>query len=271
MRAEEGGGSMIVLKSQEEITAIRKSGQIVAEILADLRHLIEPGVRTIDLDAYAEKKTRERGAVPAFKGYRGYPASLCTSVNEEIIHGIPSSRKLREGDIVSLDFGVIFEGYYGDAAVTYPVGEVSLEAIRIMETVEKAFYKGFEKIREGGRISDISHAVQSYVESRGFSVIRSFVGHGIGLSLHEDPQVPNFGPPGRGPKMRIGLVLAIEPMIAAGDWNVEIKQDNWTAVTADKRLSAHFEHTIALTTDGAEILSQAPGKSSARLKESPYA
>jgi methionyl aminopeptidase len=262
---------MIVLKSQEEIAAVRKSSQIVGQILEDLRQMVEPGVRTADLDSYAEKKAREMGAVPAFKGYRGYPASLCTSINEEIIHGIPSSRILKEGDIISLDFGVVCQGYYGDAAVTYPVGKVSTEAQSLIDTAKKAFFKGFEEISEGQRISNISHAIQSYVESKGFSVIRAFVGHGIGLSLHEEPQVPNFGLPGRGPKMRIGLVLAIEPMIAVGDWNVEIKEDNWTAVTRDKSLSAHFEHTVALTAEGAEILSLMKKKSLPQIKESPYA
>lgn len=262
---------MIVLKSEEEIAAMRKSGRIVAQILADLRQMIEPGVRTIELDVYAEKKTRKMGAVPAFKGYRGYPASLCTSINEEIIHGIPSSRALKEGEIISLDFGVIYEGYFGDAAVTYPVGKVNAEAQQLIHTAEKAFFKGFDEIREGQRISDISHAIQNHVEAQGFSVIRSFVGHGIGLSLHEEPQIPNFGPSGRGPKMKIGLVLAIEPMIAAGDWAVEIKEDNWTAVTKDKSLSAHFEHTVALTKEGAEILSLREEEILPHLKESPYA
>jgi methionyl aminopeptidase len=211
------------------------------------------------------------GAVPAFKGYRDYPSSLCTSVNEEIIHGIPSSRKLRDGDILSLDFGVICDGYYGDAAVTYPVGEASPEAKRLIDAAEMAFFKGFEKVREGNRISDISHAIQNSVEELGFSVIRAFVGHGIGISLHEEPQIPNFGPPGRGPKMKRGLVLAVEPMIAAGDWNVEIKDDNWTAITKDRSLSAHYEHTIALTRQGPEILSLMEEENFPYAKESPYA
>ena len=262
---------MIVLKSEKEIGAIRKSCRIVAHTLVDLRNIIEPGVTTKDLDEFAEKKAREMGAVPAFKGYRGYPASLCTSINEEIIHGIPSSRKLQEGDILGLDFGVIYEGYYGDAAVTYPVGEVSLEASRLIEAAEKAFFKGFEKIEEGYRISDISHAIQNSVEAQGFSVIRAFVGHGIGTSLHEEPQIPNFGPPGRGPKIKRGMVLAIEPMIAAGDWNIEIKDDNWTAITKDRSLSAHYEHTVALTKEGAEILSIKKEENLPYAKESPYA
>jgi methionyl aminopeptidase len=262
---------MIVFKSENEIDAIRKSSRIVAQVLADLRNMIGPGITTKELDAFAEKKAREMGAVPAFKGYRDYPSSLCTSVNEEIIHGIPSSRKLQDGDILSLDFGVICDGYYGDAAVTYPVGEASPEAKRLIDAAEMAFFKGFEKVREGNRISDISHAIQNSVEEQGFSVIRAFVGHGIGISLHEEPQIPNFGPPGRGPKMKKGLVLAIEPMIAAGDWNVEIKDDNWTAITKDRSLSAHYEHTVALTREGPEILSVMGEENFPYAKESPYA
>jgi methionyl aminopeptidase len=262
---------MIVFKSEKEVTAIQKSSRIVAQVLADLESMIEPGIMTKDLDAFAEKRAKEMGAIPAFKGYRDYPSSLCTSINEEIIHGIPSSRKLQEGDIISLDFGVIYDGYYGDAAVTYPVGEVSLEAKRLIDAAEKAFFKGFKKLQDGYRISDISHAIQTSVESQGFSVIRSFVGHGIGISLHEEPQIPNFGAPGRGPKIKKGLVLAIEPMIAAGDWNVDIKDDNWTAITKDRSLSAHYEHTVAFTQQGAKILSQVEEENLPYAKESPYA
>jgi methionyl aminopeptidase len=194
-------------------------------------------------------------AVPAFKGYRGYPASLCTSINEEIVHGIPSSRTLRSGDIISLDFGVVYDGFYGDAAVTYPVGEITPQVEKLIATARESFAMGVAKIKEGNRLSDISYAIQSHVESQGFSVIRSFVGHGIGFSLHEEPQVPNFGSPGRGPKLKPGMVLAIEPMIAIGNWEVEILSDNWTAVTKDGSLSAHYEHTVALTQNGVEILS----------------
>lgn len=251
---------MIIYKNLEEIQAIKASNQIVAKILAELKTLIKPGVRTGELNEYAEMKSKEMGAIPAFKGYRGYPASLCTSINEEIVHGIPSSRTLGEGDIISLDFGVIYDGYFGDAAVTYPVGEISLKAKKLIEAAEQSFYKGIEQMKEGKRISDISFAIQTYVESQGFSVIRTFVGHGIGLSLHEEPQVPNFGQPGRGPKIKPGLVLAIEPMIAAGDWKVEILADDWTAITRDRSLSAHFEHTVALTQRGVEILSEADEK-----------
>lgn len=247
---------MIVYKTDAEIRVLGESARIVAQILDELKPLIQPGVRTRDLDAYAEKRTRELGAKPAFKGYRGYPASVCISVNEEIIHGIPSNRALRAGDLVSLDFGVLYEGFYGDAARTYAVGAVSPLAARLMAAAEASFAKGLEQMVEGRRISDISHAVQAYVEAQGFSVIRSFVGHGIGQSLHEEPQVPNFGFPGRGPRIRRGLVLAIEPMIAAGDWDVDILDDGWTAVTKDRSLAAHYEETVALTESGAVVLSR---------------
>jgi methionyl aminopeptidase len=246
---------MIIYKSEEEIRAMKRSNQIVAKILTELGQKIKPGIQTKDLDEYAESRTREMDAVPAFKGYRGYPASLCTSINEEIVHGIPSSRTLCSGDIISLDFGVVYDGFYGDAAVTYPVGDITPRAERLIAVARESFAKGVAKIKEGNRLSDISYAIQSHVESQGFSVIRSFVGHGIGLSLHEEPQVPNFGSPGRGPKLRPGMVLAIEPMIAIGNWEVEILSDNWTAVTKDRSLSAHYEHTVALTGTGVEILS----------------
>jgi methionyl aminopeptidase len=246
---------VIIYKSEEEIRSMRRSNQIVAKILSELGMMIKPGIQTKDLDEYAERRTREMDAVPAFKGYRGYPASLCTSINEEIVHGIPSSRTLRSGDIISLDFGVVYDGFYGDAAVTYPVGEITPPAEKLIATARESFTKGVAKVKEGNRLSDISYAIQSHVESQGFSVIRSFVGHGIGFSLHEEPQIPNFGSPGRGPKLRSGMVLAIEPMIAIGNWEVEILSDNWTAVTKDRSLSAHYEHTVALTQNGVEILS----------------
>jgi len=264
---------MIIYKSKEEIKALKSSNQIVARILAELKPMIKPGVRTKDLDDYAERQAKELGAVPAFKGYRGYPSSLCTSINEEVVHGIPSSRVLKEGDIISLDFGVFHEGYYGDAAVTYPVGEISPEAKRLIAAAEKAFFRGLDKLKEGNRISDISSAIQNCVESEGFSVIRTFVGHGIGHSLHEEPQVPNFGFPGLGPKIKVGLTLAIEPMISLGDWQVEILSDGWTAVTKDRSLAAHYEHTVALTPKGAEILSLLDGEEKNLLfqKENQYA
>ncbi len=266
---------MIIYKSAAELDLMRQSGRIVGRILEELGPLVRPGIRTRDLDVYAEKRTRELGAVPAFKGYRGYPASVCVSVNEEVIHGIPSGRLLQEGDIVSLDFGVLYEGFYSDSAITVPVGEVGPEARRLIAAARDSFFKGLAEVREGNRLSDISAAVQRTVEAEGFSVIRQFVGHGIGRSLHEEPQIPNFGAPGRGPKLKPGMTLAIEPMIAAGDWEVEVLEDGWTAVTKDRRLSAHYEHTVALTESGPEILSVRPGEAghvpAPSYKENPIA
>ena len=246
---------MITFKSATELEAMRQSSRIVATVLGELEPLIRPGIRTRDLDLYAEKRTRELGAVPAFKGYRSYPASVCISVNEEVIHGIPSGRILQDGDIVSLDFGVLFEGFYSDSALTAPVGRVSAEALKLIAAAERSFHRGLEQMKDGARLSDVSAAIQESVESEGFSVIRQFVGHGIGRALHEEPQVLNFGAPGRGPKIRPGMTLAIEPMIAAGGYEVEILEDGWTAVTRDRRLAAHFEHTVAMTENGPEILS----------------
>lgn len=264
---------MIVYKTEEEIRAMRRSSQIVARVLAELVPLVAPGVTTRDLDAFAERRTREMGAVPAFKGYRGYPASLCASVNEEIVHGFPSSRALCEGDIISLDYGALFEGFYGDATITVPVGKIDPAAARLIATARESFLAGVAAMKEGGRVSDISAAVQKRVEDDGFSVIRAFVGHGIGRALHEEPQVPNFGLPGHGPKVRRGLVLAIEPMIAMGDWEVEILANGWTAVTKDRSLAAHYEHTVACTADGIEILSawDGPNVGNALDKESLHA
>jgi len=246
---------MIIYKSPQEIKMMRESGRLVGQILQEVKAMIRPGLKTIELDKYAEKRTKELGAEPAFKGYRGYPASLCVSINEEIIHGIPSERRLKEGDLVSLDFGVVYKGFYGDAALTCPVGEVSEEAQRLLAAAEGAFWAGVEYFKEGNYLSDISHAIQTYVEERGFSVIRSFVGHGIGYDLHEDPQLPNYGAPHHGPRLKPGLVLAIEPMIAAGGWEVEILSDGWTAITKDRSLAAHYEHTVALTERGPQVLS----------------
>ncbi len=265
---------MITLKSATELEAMRRSGAIAAAVLGELEPLIRPGLRTRDLDLYAEKRTRELGAVPAFKGYRGYPASVCISVNEEIIHGIPSGRILQEGDIVSLDFGVLYEGFYSDSALTAPVGRVSAEAQALIAAAERSFARGLEQMKEGNRLSDVSAAIQASVESEGFSVIRQFVGHGIGRALHEEPQVPNYGPPGRGPKIRPGLTVAIEPMIAAGGYEIEVLEDGWTAVTRDRRLSAHYEHTVAMTENGPEVLSArtpAPAPGARLPKEGPHA
>lgn len=226
----------------------------MAQALQRLKEAIRPGVTTGELDRLAEDFIRRHGGMPAFKGYRGYPASLCVSVNEEVVHGIPGDRKLREGDIVSLDLGVVMEGYYGDAAITVPVGEISEEARRLLKVTEEALYKGIEQARPGKRLSDISYAIQKHVEGAGFSVVRDFVGHGIGRELHEDPQVPNFGPPNQGPRLQPGMVLAIEPMVNTGTWKVRILENQWTVVTEDGGLSAHFEHTVAITEKGPEIL-----------------
>jgi methionyl aminopeptidase len=246
---------MIILKSREEIEKIRKSNRIAAQILEKLREIIAPGITTADLDRVAEEMAGRNSARPAFKGYRGYPASLCTSINSEVVHGIPSARELREGDIVSLDFGILFEGYYGDSALTVPVKEVSPEGMRLIRVTEESLYRGIEQARAGNRLGDISAAVQEHVEAAGFSVVRDYVGHGIGKSLHEDPQIPNYGTRGRGIVLKKGMVLAIEPMVNEGRYNVRVTGDGWTVVTEDGKLSAHFEHTIAISDDGPEILS----------------
>lgn len=250
---------MMILKSSWEIDLMRKSGRIVAEALDRLTRLAEPGITTLELDRFAEEYILKRGGKPAFKGYRGYPYTLCASVNEQVVHALPSRRKLMEGDIISLDLGAIVDGYYGDAAVTVPVGLVSEEARRLMAVTQDALWRAIEAARPGNRLSDVSHAVQSAVEAQRFSVVRLFVGHGIGRSLHEEPQIPNFGPPGQGPLLKPGLVLAIEPMVNAGGPEVTILEDQWTAVTCDRSLSAHFEHTVALTEEGVEILTSVDG------------
>jgi len=246
---------MINIRTLQEIAKIRKSSSLVARALQRVREAIRPGVTTAELDRIAEETIRRGGGVPAFKGYRGFPASLCVSVNEEVVHGIPGRRRLKEGDIVSLDLGVLMDGYYGDAAITVPVGEVSELAKRLLQVTEEALYRGIEKARAGNRLFDISHAIQRWVEAAGFSVVRDFVGHGIGRALHEEPQVPNFGPPNQGPRLDVGMVLAIEPMVNTGTWRVRVLENGWTVVTADGGLSAHFEHTVAITEGGPEILS----------------
>lgn len=248
---------MIILKSLQEIERIRKACLIVADALEGIRGMIGPGVTTQALDEFAERFILSAGARPAFKGYRGYPKTLCTSVNNEVIHGIPSKAVvLRQGDIVSIDVGAIVDGFYGDAAITLPVGRITPEAERLMRVTEESLLRGIAQARAGNRLYDISHAVQSYVESNGYSVVREFVGHGIGRSLHEDPQIPNFGAPGQGPRLKPGMVLAIEPMVNIGGSATVIQEDNWTAVTADGSLSAHFEHTIALMPDGPWMLTK---------------
>ncbi|HBH62480.1 MAG TPA: type I methionyl aminopeptidase [Nitrospiraceae bacterium] len=247
---------MIVLKSEDEIKKMAESCRIVAEVFEGIKKKISPGVSTKEINEFAESYIISRGARPAFKGYRGYPASVCTSINEQVVHGIPSSQKLREGDIISLDIGVFYKGFYGDAAVTLPVGSVSNQAMKLISVTEKALEAGMERAVAGNRLSDISSAIQGCVEAEGFSIVRSFVGHGIGRELHEEPQIPNFGKPGEGPELRPGMTLAIEPMVNEGGWEVVILNDGWTAVTKDRSLSAHFEHTVAITKNGCNILTK---------------
>lgn len=249
---------MIILKAAGEIRLMRQAGRLVAQVLARLEERAKPGVTTRELDRLADGMIRGSGAIPAFKGYRGFPASICASINEQVVHGIPSSRRLEEGDLLSLDVGVSLKGYFGDAAVTFAVGgprdRLSAE---LLETGRGALASGIAEARPGGRLSDISHAIQRFAESRGFSVVRDYVGHGIGQVMHEDLQVPNFGPPGQGPVLKPGMTLAIEPMVNAGGYEVECLGDGWTVVTRDRKPSVHFEHTVAITTDGPEILTLA--------------
>ena len=245
---------MIVCKSASEIERMRTANALVADVLAELGSMVAPGVTTGELDAAAERLVRQRGAEPAFKGYRGYPATLCASINEQVVHGIPSARKLADGDIVSLDMGVKLDGFFGDSAITVPVGRVADDVLELLRVTQEALEKGIEQVRLGGRISDIGHAIQQYVEAHGFSVVREFVGHGIGASLHEEPQIANYGEPGRGPRLVEGMVLAIEPMVNMGRPAVKVLSDGWTAVTRDGSLSAHFEHTVAVTKDGPLVL-----------------
>jgi methionyl aminopeptidase len=253
---------VIILKSLEEIDTMRTAGRIVADARAKVVAAVHPGITTAALDAIAEEHIVAHGATPSFKGYRGFPASICTSVNEQIVHGIPGDRALKEGDLLSLDFGAIWEGYHADSAVSVFVGEPpSAEAEKLVRVTEDSLEAAISQIREGGRLSDIGNAIQQVVEGAGFSVVREYVGHGIGQSLHEDPQIPNYGPPGRGPELRPGMVLAVEPMVNLGEWETRALEDGWTVVTADGSLSAHFEHTIALTEAGPEVLTAADGSS----------
>ncbi len=251
---------MIVLKSAREIEIMRRANVIVAEILQQLKEEVVPGVTTLELDGIAEELTYKKKAKPAFKGYavaeRVYPYSLCTSVNEEVVHGMPSKRVLKEGDILGMDFGVIVDGFYGDAAVTVAVGQVSEAAEHLMEVTRDSLYRGIDELREGKRLGDLSSVIQTMVEGAGFSVVREFVGHGIGKKLHEEPPIPNYGEPGRGPRLIEGMVLAIEPMVNAGNPEVELKEDGWTAVTKDRSLAAHLEHSVAITENGPDILSR---------------
>jgi methionyl aminopeptidase len=245
---------MIVCRSKSEIEKLRRVNQLVGRVLTELRQMIVPGVTTGDIDASAEALVREAGAEPAFKGYHGFPATVCASVNEQVVHGIPSARQLVEGDVLSLDMGAKLDGFYGDCAVTVPVGHVSRGAARLLQVTETALFRGIEAVKPGARVSDIGAAVQAHAEAHGFSVVREFVGHGIGTSLHEEPQIANYGPAGRGPRLAEGMTLAIEPMVNAGAAGVKVLSDGWTAVTRDGSLSAHFEHTLVVADGGCEIL-----------------
>lgn len=244
---------MIILKTKREIEIMRKAGKLVAESHDLVRKYIKPGVTTLELDQLVEDYLRSQNAIPTFKGYSGFPFSICASVNEEVVHGFPSTRKLAEGDIVSIDIGATFEGYVGDSAKTFIVGEVDDEKRRLVEVTRQCFYEGIKFAKESYRLSDISHAIQQYAESNGFSVVRDFVGHGVGRNMHESPQIPNFGKPNKGPRLQEGMVLAIEPMINAGTYNVKVLDNDWTVVTIDGKPSAHYEHTIAIT-DGEPLL-----------------
>ena len=250
------------LRDHEEVEAIRAAAQLVARTLGRIREEIRPGVTTAELDHLADDFIRSQGGRPSFKGYRGYPASICSSVNDEVVHGIPGGRVLAEGDIVGIDVGVEMDGYHGDAACTFPVGKVTAEASRLLQVTREALERGIAQARPGQRIGDISHAIQSHVEANGFSVVRALVGHGIGREMHEEPQVPNYGPPGRGPKLMVGQVLAIEPMVNAGGPEVLTREDGWTIATEDGSLSAHFEHTVAVDANGPRILSDPVGLAS---------
>ncbi|MBN2055602.1 type I methionyl aminopeptidase [bacterium] len=248
---------MIIMKSDRELELMRRSNAIVAEVLCCLRGMIKPGMSTYDLDLEAENIMARYNVKPAFKGYHGFPNALCASINEEIVHGIPSRKRiLKDGDIISLDFGVVLNGYYGDAAITVPVGTISTRAQQLVDVTRQALYAAIDQCRQGRRLNDIARAVESQVRGTGFSIIRDFVGHGIGRTLHEAPQIPNYFDPYRRERLRVGMVLAIEPMISEGTFEVKIRGDGWTAVTADGKLSAHFEHTVAITEDGPEILSE---------------
>lgn len=247
---------MLILRSADEIKLIKVSSKIAVEVLEHIKNVIKPGISSLELDSIALSLINERGAKPAFRGYRGYPANICTSVNEEVVHGIPSQKELKEGDVIKIDIGIVKDGFYGDIAASFPVGKVSEDAKKLIEVTEKALYLGIEKVTIDNRIGDISSAVQTYVESFNYSVVRDLTGHGIGKSLHEDLQVPNFGKPGTGPRLKNGMVFCIEPMVNAGSYKVIIGKDKWTVSTADGSLSAHFEHTVALVNDKVEILTK---------------
>jgi methionyl aminopeptidase len=247
---------LINLKSPREIAVMREAGRIVHEVHQALARAVRPGITTGELDQLAERLIREAGGVPTFKGYHDYPASICASVNEQVVHGIPNGKPLKEGDVVAIDLGVTYKGYVGDSAYTHPVGKVSAEVQRLLEVTAGALEEAIAVCRPGNRVGDIGHAVQRYVEAHGFAVVREYVGHGIGASMHEPPQVPNFGQPGSGPVLKPGMVLAIEPMVNAGTWEVVLLDDKWTVVTKDRKYSAHFEHTVAITENGPTVLTR---------------
>ncbi|MBM7704944.1 type I methionyl aminopeptidase [Metabacillus iocasae] len=245
---------MIICKTPREIAIMREAGRIVALTHQELKKHVQPGITTKELDVIAEKFIRQHDAIPSFKGYNGFRGSICASVNEELVHGIPGNRKLKEGDVISIDIGAKYNGYHGDSAWTYAVGSISDETQKLLDVTEQSLYKGLEQAKPGDRLSNISHAIQAHVEAHNFSVVREYVGHGVGQDLHEDPQIPHYGPPNKGPRLRPGMVLAIEPMVNAGTRYVKTLPDNWTVVTVDGKMCAHFEHTIAITETGYEIL-----------------
>jgi len=247
---------MIIIKTGPELELIRKSGEVLKETFSVLEEMIEPGVTTAELDAAAEDFIRSRGGIPAFKGYQGYPATICASINEQVVHGIPGPRALEEGDIVGIDMGVILEEFYSDATRTYPAGEISEDAARLIRVTSESLDHGIEQVKAGNHLSDISHAIQKHAESHGYSVVRALVGHGIGRRMHEEPQIPNFGPPGKGPELKAGMVLAIEPMVNIGTHDVLTLEDKWTFVTVDGKLSCHFEDTVAVTENGPRIMTR---------------
>ncbi len=246
----------IIIKSDKEIAIMREAGRIVAEVLRTVSRQVRPGITTMELDAIADKELKKRGAISSFNGYRGFPANLCTSVNDEIVHGIPGDRVLNEGDIISLDFGVIYDGFQGDAALTVPVGKISPEAVRLMEATRESLEKGIAAARPGATLGDVSSAIQRHAEGKNYSVVREYTGHGIGRDMHEDPQIPNYGIRGTGPVLKKGMTLALEPMLNIGGSGTRVAKDQWTVLTADGSISAHFEHTIAITDNEPEVLTR---------------
>jgi methionyl aminopeptidase len=248
---------MIICKTPREIEIMKEAGRIVALTHHELQKHIQPGISTKELDSIAEQFIKGHGAFPSFKGYNGFPGSICASVNEQLVHGIPNDKALKNGDIISIDIGAKYNGYHGDSAWTYAVGEISEEDQKLLDVTENSLFEGLKQVKAGVRLSDVSHAIQILVESQGFSVVREYVGHGVGQELHEDPQIPHYGPPGKGPRLKTGMVLAIEPMVNAGSRYVQTLEDNWTVITTDKKNCAHFEHTVVVTDTGFEILTQA--------------